>query len=282
MVTFAGSRTIVAASIDVAAIVALTIGNEVVGVSHTELVGTHHRHSGASDAGRAVLFIDVTVDVAIAAHLHGDRIARGAFAFVVDGGHIIGVATHVVSQRTFGERSGINLVRVGFANLHAIAIDEVSTEGTVNHSVPVQHNLFVVEDSVIFGNEVLWDVEVGGEAPDRAAHASRASAVVELDVPEVVGVVPQVAHSVAVSQFSGEAAILRIHDRLRVVRIRMVGATKDQSPTSGVSGDVPAQGHATGFHFVFVVSRGRAKGKAFDSRARHRLGVDRHFEVRRG
>ena len=68
------SRTIVTTGIDVAAVVALVVGVEVVGVVDTKLVLTNHRHGGTSDASRAVLLVDVTVNVAVAGNLHGDRI----------------------------------------------------------------------------------------------------------------------------------------------------------------------------------------------------------------
>ena len=225
---------------------------------------------------------NVAVHVAVARDLHVDGVRRGAFAFVVHGGNIIGVASHVVGQRTVGVGGVADVVHLGVADEHTITIHVVETIGAVDNGVPVEDDLFVVEHGLVDSGEVLRNVEVGGEAPDRAAHALRASVVVELDVPEVVGVVPQVAHREAVGQFVvGEAAIFRIHDRLRVVRIRIVGATEDQSPTGGVGGDVPTQRHAGGFHFVVVVGRSHAPSEAFgvDGRARHVGGIDGHLEV---
>ena len=74
MVTFLSSLAVVATSVDVAAVVTLGVGREVVGVVHVELVNTDHRNGGASDAGRAVLLVHVTVNIAVARNLHGDRI----------------------------------------------------------------------------------------------------------------------------------------------------------------------------------------------------------------
>ncbi len=144
----------------------------------------------------------------------------------------------------------------------------------------MQGNLFVIEHGIVISSEVLRDVEVGREAPDRAAHAIRASTVVvELNVPEIVGVVPQVAHSIAVGHSGAEAAIFRIDDGLVMVGIRIVGATEDQSPTSGIVRDVPTQGHATRLNAVFIVGRSRVESEAFNSRARHRFSIDRNLEI---
>ncbi|KWW28159.1 MAG: hypothetical protein F083_2891 [bacterium F083] len=282
LVTFLGGLAVIGGtSIDVASVVTLSVGREVVGVAHTELVLANHGHGSTSDAGGAVLFVDVTVHIAVARDLHGDRITRGALAFVVHGGDIVGVTFHVVLQRTVGVGGVADVVHLSVTNQFTVTIHVVETIGAVDNSVPVEDDLFVIEHSVVNSGEVGRDVEVSGEAPDRAAHAIRATVVVELDVPEVVGVVPQIAHRIAVSQFGGEAAILRIHDRLWVVGIRVVGATEDQSPTSGIGGDVPTQGHAAGFNLVGVVGRSRVEGKAFglDIRARHVFGVDGDLEV---
>ena len=74
LVTFLSSLAIIVTSVDVTAVVTLSVGREVVGVVHVELVNTNHRHSGASDTSRTVLFIDVTVNVAVTRDLHSDRI----------------------------------------------------------------------------------------------------------------------------------------------------------------------------------------------------------------
>ena len=281
LVTVASSGAIVAASIDVTIVVTFAVGGEVVGVRITEFVVTHHSHSGASDTSGAVLLVHVAVHVAVAGDLHVHGVGRSAFAFIVHGGHIVGVASHVVGQRTIGVSGGTDVVHLGVADKYTIAVHIVETIGTVDNSVPVQGDGFIVEHSFVFSGEVLRNIEVGGEAPDRAAHASGATIVVELNMPEVVGVVPEVAHGVAVGHLVGEAAVLRIHDGLVVVGFRVVGATEDETPTSGILGDVPMQGHAGRLDAVFVIGRSRTKDEVFsiDSRARHIFGVDRDFEV---
>ena len=281
LVAVAAGRTIVATGIHSAAVVALAVGREVVGVGHTELILTNHGHGGVGNTSGTVLLIDVAVHVAAARDLHGDSVRRSALAFVVDGGNIVGVAVHVVGQRTVGVGGVADVVHLGGADDHTVTIHVVETVGTVDNRSPVQNNLFVVEHGLINNRQVLRDVEVSGEAPDRAAHALRASVVVELDVPEVVGVVPQVADGVAVSHIGREAAILRIHDGLRMTGLRMVGATKDQAPTGGVLGHLPTQGHASGFEVVGIVGGLGVEGKAFglDGRARHLFNVDVNPEV---
>ena len=144
----------------------------------------------------------------------------------------------------------------------------------------MQGNLFVVEHGIVISSEVLRDVEVGREAPDRAAHAFRAgTTVVEFHSPEVVGVVPQVAHSVAVGHSGAKASVFRIDDSLYMTGFRVIGGTEDQTPTSGIVWDVPTQGHATRLNAVFIVGRSRVESEAFNSRARHRFSIDRNLEI---
>ena len=169
---------------------------------------------------------------------------------------------------------------MGVADEHAVTIHIVLAIGTVNDRIPVEDDGFVVKHGVVNSGEVLRDVEVGGEAPNRAAHAVRAGAfVVEFHSPEVVGVVPQVAHSVAVGQRGGEAAIFRIDDGLRVTSLRVIGGAEDEAPAGGIGRDVPAQSDAAGLDTVCIVSRRRVEGEALNFRARHGVGVDCHLEV---
>ena len=277
LITILGGLAVVArTSVHSAAVVTLGVGHEVVGVVHTELIRANHGDGGVGDTSGTVLLVDVTVHVAAAGDLHNDSVRRSGFALIVHGGDIVGIAVHVVGQRTIGVGAQVDLVDRSLTDLLTVAVDVVVTIGTVNNRSPVEDDLFVVEHGLINHSQVLRNVEVGGEAPDRAAHTIRASGVVELDMPEVVGVVPQVADSVAVGHIGAEAAILRIHDRLRVVRIRVIGATEHQSPTSGIFRNHPTQGHAGGLDFVGIVSRLRAEGKAFglDGRARHLVHIN--------
>ena len=171
---------------------------------------------------------------------------------------------------------------MGAANEFAVTIHVVGTEGTVNNGIPVQDDGLVVEHGVVNCGEVLRDVQVCGESPDRAAHAIGATVVVELHSPEIVRVVPQVANRVAVGKVRGKAAVLRIDDGLRMTRLRMVGGAEEEAPARGIGGNVPAQGHATGLDAVGIVGRCRVESEGLNIRARHVLGIDCHLEVGSG
>ena len=263
------------------AVVTVGTRSDRVGVRVAKFVGSGQGDQGTLDAGLTVLLPNVTVDaggVGIAAHVHRDGVRRGAFAFVVNGGHMVGVAVHVVGQRTVSIGGVADVVHLGGADELTVAVHVIGTEGTVDDSRPVQHDLLVLEDVLVDGGQVVRAVEVGGEAPNRAAHALRATVVAHLYPPEVVGVVPKVGHGVAVGQLARPFG----HDGLRMTGFRIVGRSEHQAPLGGVGGQRPLQRDAGGLEAVGIVGRRRVESKTFNRRARHGLGIDGHLEVRRG
>ena len=269
-------------------VVTVVVGGGAVVDGVAELVGASHGDGDAADRGDAVLFIHIAVDAgfgAVAAHHHDGVVGEGRFAFVIDGGHVEGVARHVVGQfrgRNGPAEVGLGVgVRFGGVEQLAVLVDAIATVGTVHDSVPSQNGGVAFEDLFGRGHEVLRSVEGGGESPDGAAHAVGASRVVELDVPEVVGVVPEVGHRVAVSHVGAEAAVFGIDDGLRVTGFRIVGGTEHEAPTGGILGVRPAQSDAGGLDAVLVVGRIRVEGKArsVDGRARHVGCIDIHGVV---
>ena len=279
LVTFLSGLTSIRTSIHSTAINTLGIGLEVVGVVDTKLILTHHGDGGTSDASRTVLFVDVALNIAATRNSRGHAIRRSAFALFVHGSHIIGITTHIVSQRTISIGRVANIVHLGVADEFIVAVHIVHAVATVNNGIPVQDDGLVIKHGLVNNGQVLRNIQVRGEAKDWAAHTFLATAIVELHSPEIGLIVPQVADSEVISHVSGEAAVLRIHNRLWMAGLRMVGATEDETPTIGIGRNVPAEGHASRFNSVSVVFRNRVESKVLNRRARHVFGIDCHLEV---
>ena len=239
-------------------------------MANTILVLTLHRNGSTSDTSGTVLLVDVTFHIATARNFHVHHVRGSAFTFVIESGHIVGVTIDVVGQRSIGVGGGVDVVHLGAANhleVHAVGgtVDVVGTIGTVGNSVPVQDNVFIVEDGLVFSIEVLRDVQVSGEAPDFASGFAACIALV--DTPEVVRVVEQVGHSVAI----GKVARPVDEDVFAIV-----GAAITHTILSGIGVKLPTQGDAGRLHFILAIGRHRVGGHF---RARHVLGVDRDLEV---